>query len=112
FFSVKEILQAAKNNEISHIDGAVIELISIDEAFITAIDTILGGQAQHVVCKDDQAARKAIAWLKKENKGRATFLPIASITERHIPNNTLREVKQVDGFIAIASDVITTDKTY
>lgn len=112
FYSVKEILRANQKGKLTHLFGAVIDLITVPEKYITAIDTILGAQAQHIVCKDDNAARNAITWLKKENKGRATFLPIASLQERQVPQTLLPKIKEVDGFISIASDVIETDERF
>src|SRR5699024_5624522 len=94
------------------IDGTVIDLIDVPDAYITAVDTVLGGQAQHIVCANDQAARAAISWLKQENKGRATFLPIASLSERRIPTSLLEKIQQVKGFVAVASDIIRTEKVY
>src|SRR5690625_7637747 len=73
FVGVKEVLKAAEHKELSNIHGVVLDLIDIPKAYITAIDTVLGGQAQNIVVQNDIAARNAINWLKKENKiGRAS----------------------------------------
>src|SRR5690606_3441953 len=46
FYGVKEILQASKENRLSGIHGAVVDLIEVPTNYMTAIDTILGAQAQ------------------------------------------------------------------
>src|SRR5690625_4745222 len=102
FYGVKEILWASKNNRLHDIYGAVIDLIDVPEEYLTAIDTILGGQAQYVVVPNDGVARQVIHWLKKENKGRATFLPLHSIEPRTLPSSIMNQVKQQKGFIGIA----------
>ena len=111
YYGVKSVLQAAKRNELSGIHGAVAELVDIDEKYVTAIETALGGQAQNLVTTDEQAARQAINWLKKTNNGRATFLPMTSIRPRQVRQEDLKRI-QHDGWIGIASDLVATDPAY
>ncbi|WP_226034974.1 chromosome segregation protein SMC [Aquibacillus saliphilus] len=112
FQGVKEVLKARENNVLTHIDGAVIELINVPTKYITGIETALGGQAQHISVKDEPAARTAINWLKTTNKGRATFLPRTAIKPKYIPNDLLKTVVNQKGFIGVASDLITFDNDY
>lgn len=112
FYGVKEILQASKENRLSGIHGAVVDLIEVPTNYMTAIDTILGAQAQYVVVPNDKVAREIIQWLKKENKGRATFLPIESIESRTIPNTLIKKLEQQPGFIGIASDIVKTKEKF
>ena len=112
FYGVKEILQASKENRLAKIHGAVVDLIDVPTEYMTAIDTILGAQAQHVVVPNDQVAREVIQWLKKENKGRATFLPIESIEARTIPDRLIKQLEKQPGFIGIASDLVNTEDKY
>ncbi|MGM8364168.1 chromosome segregation protein SMC [Virgibacillus sp. W0181] len=108
FFGVKEVLQARRTQRLTNIHGAVIELIDVPEQYIIAIDTALGAQSQHIVVTNDQAARKAIQWLKKEKKGRATFLPLASIKQRSLPMNVAMKIKEHKGIVGIASDLVSS----
>ncbi|WP_087972937.1 chromosome segregation protein SMC [Oceanobacillus rekensis] len=112
FHGVKAILKAREENKLEHIHGAVIELIEVPKDYITAIETVLGGQAQHIVVHDDKAARNAISWLKKTNNGRATFLPLGSIQERFIQADFLRKLKNHPGYIGIASSLVKTSNLY
>lgn len=109
---VKSVLKAREENQLADIYGAVIELITVPSRYITAIETVLGGQAQHIIVKDDLSARRAIQWLKQTNRGRATFLPIASIQVRSVPFPLLEQIKAHPGFVGIAAQLIETDKMY
>jgi len=112
FHGVKAILKAKQKNILKSIKGAVIELIDVPKEYVMAIETVLGGQAQHVVVTDDQAAREAISWLKSTNNGRSTFLPLASIQERFIIPDLLHKAKKHAGFVGIASELVNTDSIY
>ncbi|WP_156289036.1 chromosome segregation protein SMC [Oceanobacillus salinisoli] len=112
FQGVKAVLKAREQNALEHIHGAVIELIDVPKTYITAIETVLGGQAQHIVVQHDLAARNAIQWLKKTNNGRATFLPIESIQERFVSKDMLLQIENHPGFIGIAADLVKSDLIY
>ncbi|MFC0301453.1 chromosome segregation protein SMC [Virgibacillus soli] len=112
FQGVKAVLKAREDGGLDDIYGAVVELIDVPTSYITAFETILGGQAQHIVVQHSEAARKAIQWLKRTNQGRATFLPLQSIQPRFITQDLLSKIKQHAGFVGVASDLITTDVKY
>lgn len=112
FHGVKSILKAKKSKDLTSIDGAVIELIEVPKNYVTAIETVLGGQAQHIVVKDDQAARDAISWLKRTNNGRSTFLPLASIQARFVGAELLKKAENHAGFVGIASELVKNDPAY
>jgi chromosome segregation protein len=112
FHGVKAVLKAREQKQLEHIHGAVIELIDVPKNYITAIETVLGGQAQHIVVQHDLAARNAIQWLKQTNNGRATFLPLESIQERFITNNVLLQINNHPGFIGIAANIVQVEPFY
>lgn len=111
-YGVKEILQASQKGILPNIIGAVIDLIDVPTNYMIAIDTILGAQAQYVVVPDDETARLTIEWLKKENKGRATFLPLQTIVSRKLPEQVHQIIKREQGFIGIASELVRVDDRY
>lgn len=80
--------------------------MDVPKDYITAVETVLGGQAQNIVVETDQAAREAINWLKKTNSGRATFLPLKSIQPRFLSSEGKQEVREHPGFVGIASDLV------
>src|SRR5699024_4587599 len=112
FHGVKEVLKAKRNDELTDIYGAVVDLIDVPERYMTAIDTVLGAQAQHIVVHSERAAREAIGWLKKKNAGRATFLPLDAIEKRKIPDTLIAHLRDESGFIGVASDLVDTNQTF
>ncbi|SER05643.1 condensin subunit Smc [Gracilibacillus ureilyticus] len=112
YAGVKEILKARENNQLAGIHGAIPELVTFDDSLVDAMETALGAQAQHIVVDDENLARKAIEWLKKTNKGRATFLPITTMQPKSIPHHLIQQINDNQGFIGIGSDLIQYDKKY
>ena len=74
---VKAVLTGTKQ-EVFHreIHGVVAELIQVKKGFETAVEVALGSALQNIVIATDSGAEQAIAYLKKHNLGRATFLPL------------------------------------
>ncbi|WP_102706929.1 chromosome segregation protein SMC [Terribacillus saccharophilus] len=112
FQGVKAVLKARQDQKLEGIEGAVIELIDVPTAYVTAMETALGGQAQHIVVDTEASARQAINWLKQTHNGRATFLPLSSIQPKQIPANVLGNASNREGFIGIAADLIQVDPQY
>ncbi|MGP4106953.1 chromosome segregation protein SMC [Virgibacillus sp. L01] len=112
FYGVKAILKAREERKLDGISGAVIELVDVPKTYITAIETVLGAQAQHVVVNDDTAARDAISWLKKTSSGRATFLPLSSIKARFVPKEVLSKVDNHAGFIGVAANLVSAQDDF
>ncbi|MEC0754243.1 chromosome segregation protein SMC [Bacillus haynesii] len=107
---VKEVLKA--KSELPGIRGAIAELLKTDERYETAIEIALGATAQHVVTEDEDAARRAIQYLKKHSFGRATFLPLSVIKERRIQSRDIETAKENPSFIGIASELVSFDPAY
>ncbi|WP_226658463.1 chromosome segregation protein SMC [Pseudalkalibacillus hwajinpoensis] len=110
FQGVKEVLKA--RDDLSGIEGAVAELITVPKEVETALETALGGAMQNVVVRDEAAGRQAITFLKKNRSGRATFLPLSVVKSRKISSYDLERVKQNEAFVGVASDLITYDSKY
>jgi len=107
---VREVLK--HKSELPGVVNSVAELIRVDEKLTTAIDIALGATSQHIVVTDEKAAAKAITYLKTNRLGRATFLPLSIIKEKQVPDTVLNQAKKVDGFIGIASELVSTDNKY
>lgn len=112
FHGVKRVLQARDEGKLQSIKGAIVELMEVPKKYTVAIETILGGQAQHIIVAHDEAAREAIAWLKKTNYGRATFLPLSSIQARFVPRQQREQLEQQSGFVGIASELVHVEQAY
>nr|WP_255723337.1 chromosome segregation protein SMC [Sporosarcina sp. ACRSL] len=113
FYSgVRAVLIAAKEGRVRGVDGAVAELITVEDPYIKAIETALGGAMQHIVTSTEMEARNAIGYLKQKNAGRATFLPRDVIKSRKLPVASLRIVEQHPEFIGTADLLVKTDSAF
>lgn len=112
--SVKEILNACQRSaELgSGIRGALAQLITVDKKYETAVEMSLGGALQNIVTSTEEAAKKAIEYLKKNRMGRATFLPISAVSGRYLEAGTVTQLKAIEGFCGIAADLVTCDQEY
>ena len=90
--------------------GTVSDLITVPNGYEVAIETALGNNLQNIVCKDDASAKSAINWLKSARAGRATFLPVESVHADRLPLGN--DVKNAEGFIGIASEMVTADSKF
>jgi chromosome segregation protein len=112
--SVKEILQACRQSPEfgKGIHGALAQLITVDRKFEAAIENTLGSVLQNIITSDEEDAKKAIEFLKKNRLGRATFLPISAVKGKYFDKNILDELKKQDGFCGVASDLIGYNSNY
>ncbi len=110
-FSVKKIMSAYKENSIKNtvIYGTVAQLIDVSKEYTVAIEVALGGAAQNIVTKTQQDAKNAIAYLKANKLGRATFLPVDVCDGKTIDQKPLEKEK---GFLGIAEKLVKYDKMY
>ncbi|MGH2189349.1 hypothetical protein ACQ10K_16310, partial [Enterococcus faecium] len=79
---VKAVLR--HKNQLTGIVGAVAELIEVPKEYTLAIETALGGAAQHIVVENEKDGRAGITFLKQQHSGRATFLPLTTIKPRSV----------------------------
>ena len=111
FQGVKEILKA-KDKELPGVHGAVAELIQVPKDYALAIETALGGALQNIVMDKESDARTAIAFLKKNRLGRATFLPLSIIKGKYIPAQTIQSISSHPAFIGVGAELIQYDSRY
>lgn len=78
--SIRRVMEQKKNNP--GIIGVVADIIDVDKKYEVAVETALGGSIQNIVTEDDSTAKKIIQFLKQNKYGRATFLPLNTITDR------------------------------
>lgn len=113
FFSgVKEVLVARKSGKLSGINGAVAELITVENDYIKAVETALGGAMQHIVTTSEADARKAIGYLRVRNAGRATFLPLDVMKSRKIQRSALSSIERHPEFIGTADELVSVNDQY
>lgn len=105
--SVKNALLACKKNKNlgKGVKGVVAELLNVDKKYEKAIEVALGSSLQNIVTETQEDAKIIIDYLKNNNLGRVTFLPISSIKARGL-NVTEKKMLQSKGFIGVASNLI------
>ncbi|MFM2091513.1 MAG: chromosome segregation protein [Planctomycetota bacterium] len=97
----REVLQAMGGR--AGILGLVADLFRVADDHVVAIETALGGAASHVVTERADDAKDAIDFLKREGKGRATFLPLDDLRGGgRIDRDLLRE----PGVVGPATDLV------
>lgn len=106
-----ETIIKAKNN-FPGVHSTLQNLISVNERYETAILTALGKSITNVVVDTDEEAVKAINFLKRNHAGRATFLPLNTIKPKEIAPSTLTIMRQMNGFVDIASNLIECEDQY
>ena len=109
--SIKSILQACEkdSNLRNGMHDVLANIISVPKEYQTAIEMCLGQAMQNIVTDTESTAKKLVEYLRTNNLGRASFLPITSVKGKKLEKiNT----KNVQGVVGIASDLVKNDKTY
>lgn len=107
YAGVKSVLQ--EKNRLGGIVGAVSEHLTFDVRYQTALEIALGASSQHIIVEDEQAATKAIDFLKRNRAGRATFLPLTTIKARSISSQNQEMIASSPGFLGMADELVTFD---
>lgn len=107
--SVKAVMREHKRGSLRGILGALSMLISTEAKYSTAVETALGAAIQNIVTENENDAKRAMYWLKENNAGRATFLPLNTIKGRSLDEKGLDDCF---GFVSLACDLVTADAKY
>lgn len=109
--SVQYLMQDAKTDAqlSSHICGVVANLIKVEPKLQLAIETALGGRLQNIVTENEEDVKYLINYLKINDYGKATFLPVSSMKPHGIER---AEVLSENGVLGVASDLVQFDKHY
>ncbi len=106
--SVKRVME--RREEEKGIIGVVADIIKVEKKYETAIETALGGSIQNIVTEDEETAKRMIAFLKQHKAGRATFLPLTSITHPQEFKN--KEALKEKGVLGMADELVHTEPKY
>ena len=107
YAGVKSVLQ--EKDRLGGIIGAVSEHLTFDVHYQTALEIALGASSQHIIVEDENAATKAIDFLKRNRAGRATFLPLTTIKARTISSQNQDTIAASPGFLGMADELVTFD---
>ena len=108
YAGVKSVLQ--EKARLGGIIGAVSEHLTFDVHYQTALEIALGASSQHIIVEDENAATKAIDFLKRNRAGRATFLPLTTIKARTISSQNQDIISASSGFLGMADELVSFDK--
>lgn len=106
--SVKKVME--RKEQEKGIVGVVADIIKVDKKYETAIETALGGNIQNIVTNDEETAKRMIGYLKQTKAGRATFLPLTSITHPQEFKNP--ESLKEKGVLGMADKLVHVDEKY
>ncbi len=102
----------AAKASLAGIEGVVSELLIPAANYENAISNALGGAMYHIVASDERAARGAIAFLKKNRSGRATFLPMSVLKPRFVNKEQRFVAEHCEGFLGCCDQFIECEERY
>ena len=107
--SVRMVMQEAQKGRLQNVHGPVSRLIRTDDEYTVSIEIALGGAMQQIVVGSEADGKAAIGYLKRTGGGRATFLPMSTITGRRLQENGLEAAR---GYVGVASDLVRSEQQY
>lgn len=110
--SVKVLMERIQTGAIKMADDTRVvgEIFKVNKEYETAIEIALGAGISNVITEDEKVAKNLINYLKSNHLGRATFLPLNNIRGNKLSLDSY--IKNMDGFIGIASEVISFPEKY
>lgn len=116
--AVKFVMSAHKSGKILTANGSkptiygpVSLLFEVDSKYSLAVETALGSGLQNIVTEDEDSAKAAISYLKRQNAGRATFCPVTTVTGTELDEKKMA-LSSKKGFIAVASKLVRADAKF
>lgn len=106
--SIKKVME--KKDVYKGIHGVVADIIKVENKYETAIEIALGGNIQNIVTDNETTAKELIEYLKKNKFGRATFLPLTSISSKD--GNSYDKYLSEKGVIGLAHTLVSVDPLY
>ncbi|ALB47497.1 chromosome segregation protein SMC [Clostridium beijerinckii] len=110
--SVKSLMESIHRERITAANDTKVlgEIFTVGKKYEVAIEIALGAAISNVITKNEEIAKVLIGYLKKNSLGRATFLPLNIIKGKKLELD--RSITEANGYIGIASDIISYDKEY
>lgn len=110
--AVKEILlNKERNSEFNKgVEGSIADIIMAPQEYELAIEMALGGYLQNIVTLNEQSAKKCIDYLKQNNYGRASFLPISLVKGKRLSD--VSKLEKEKGYVGIASNLVKYNSKY
>lgn len=107
--SVKNVIN---NPRLYGIHNTIGKILDIPDKYIVATDIALGASSNYLVVENEASAISAIDFLKERKLGRATFFPLNVIKSRYVNTDVINDIKNINGYIGILSDLVNYDVRY
>lgn len=88
--------------------GPLSKVIRVEDKYVTAVETALAANLQHIVVEDEETAKAAMFALKRSEAGRATFFPITSMRGQDATHE-MKEARKFEGFVSYADELVFCD---
>jgi chromosome segregation protein len=110
--SVKNLMVHVNEGKVGNIRECFVlgEIIKVEKNLEVAVEIALGGNISHIITKDEIMAKALINYLKENNLGRATFLPLNIIKGKRLTIDN--ETKNNPGFVGVASELVGYDEKF
>ena len=108
-YGVKKVMEYSRRGVIRGVHGPVSRLIDVDNEYTVAIETALGNVMQNLVVDSEETAKAAINMMKREDAGKATFLPLSTIKPNRLNEPQL---KNCEGYIGLGCELVSCDEKY
>ncbi|MBO5453809.1 MAG: chromosome segregation protein SMC [Clostridia bacterium] len=110
-FGVKTVIKESDKGALNNIKvyGTLAKVIDVPAEYSVAIEAVLGNNLQNVVVNNENDAKTAIEYLKRNKAGRVTFLPVSSVKGTVLDDSEFRIEK---GYISIASKLVNVDEKF
>lgn len=105
--SIKKVME---KKDTKGVIGVVADIIKVEPKYEVAIETALGGSIQNIVTDNEETAKELINYLKQNKFGRATFLPLTSVTGKDV--HSLDKYLSEPGVLGIASNLVKTEDRF
>ncbi|BDV03717.1 MAG: chromosome partition protein Smc [Candidatus Hepatoplasma scabrum] len=92
--------------------GTVKDLIKVDKEYQLALEAAITNKFQNLIVNNEKTIKEAIAFLKNNKSGVATFIPAENVKGKLLNNELKNVVLKINGFVAILSDVIKADQKF
>ncbi len=106
------VRSVVSNPRLKGIHSTIAKILTVPDEYLVAVDTALGAARNYIVVSDEDAAMKAINYLKENRLGRATFYPLNIIKAREIAPSLMPNIKKTPGFVGVLADLVKYDDIY
>lgn len=103
--AVRRAMTYAKQHGLTGVKGVLAQLMTVPQAYETAIDMALGAAQQNIVTDTEETAKELINYLRQNRLGRATFLPMSAIRGKTLYGNE-RNALKLSGCLGVASELV------